>query len=47
MSKKICKRLKEGKIIDQHENPKYFCKLCMAESKKDDELCKPKKARRA
>jgi len=47
MSKKICKRLKEGKKINNHENPKYFCKTCMAESKKETELCKPKKMKRA
>jgi hypothetical protein len=47
MSKKICKRLKEGKKINSYENPKYICKTCMAESKKDNELCKPKKQKRA
>jgi hypothetical protein len=47
MSKKICKKLKEGGKIKQYESPKYFCKTCMAESAKEKDLCKPKKSKRA
>ena len=47
MSKKICKKLKEGKDIPQYDKPKYLCKTCNAESVKEGELCKPKKSKRA
>lgn len=47
MSKKICKKLKEGSEIKQYEKPKYLCKTCNAESVKENELCKPKKSKRA
>jgi len=47
MSKKICKKLKEGNTIKKYESPKFFCKTCMAESVKEKELCKPKKSKRA
>lgn len=45
MSKKICKKLKEGEEIKQYEMPKYLCKTCNAVSIKEKELCKPKKAK--
>lgn len=47
MSKKICKQLKKGRNIKQYENPKYSCKSCSAVSNKEDEICKPRKNKRA
>ncbi len=47
MSKKICKKLKEGNKIEQYEKPKYLCKTCNAESTKEKEICKPKKIKSA
>ena len=47
MSKKICKKLREGEAIKQYESPKYFCKTCEAVAEKEKELCKPKKYKRA
>jgi len=47
MSKKICKKLKDGAEIPQYNDPKYLCKTCNAVSVKENELCKPKKAKRA
>jgi hypothetical protein len=47
MSKKICKKIKEGKKPKHYSEPEYFCKSCSAESNKEKELCKPKKNKRA
>jgi len=46
MTTKICKKLREGKAIEQYKDPKYLCKTCDAESVKENELCKPKKTKR-
>lgn len=47
MSKKICKKLKDGERIKQYEEPLYTCKSCNVSSKKEKEICKPKKIKRA
>lgn len=46
MSKKICKKLREGEILKKYETPKYICKTCNAEAVKEEELCKPRKTKR-
>jgi hypothetical protein len=43
MSKKICKKIREGAGIRQVKEPKYLCKNCSALSHEEKNLCKPKK----
>lgn len=45
MSKKICKKLKEGERISRPEKPKYVCKACEAAAHTEKELCKPKRTK--
>jgi hypothetical protein len=43
MSKKICKKIREGANPKPLKDPKYLCKNCSALSHEEKKLCKPKK----